>query len=52
MNWIQEAWKLVLMQKMYFVATENIGKLKKYFQLLPAVKTKLNLIFKFNQKSV
>ena len=31
MNWIQEIWKLVLMQKMNFEATENIGKLKKNF---------------------
>ena len=52
MNWIQETWNLVIMQKMNFETTEKIGKLKKYFQLIPAIKTKLNLIFKFNQKTV
>ena len=38
---------------MNFETTEKIGKLKKYiFQLLTAVKTKLKIIFKFNQKKV
>jgi len=31
MDWIQERWKLVLMQKMNFKTTEKIGKLKKNF---------------------
>jgi|TARA_B100001079_G_C16119594_1_gene386481 hypothetical protein len=52
MNLIQETWKLVLMQKMNFETTEKIGKLKKYFYLFPAIKTKLNLIFKLNQETV
>ena len=52
MNWIQETWKLVLMQKMNFENTEKIGKIKKYFQFFPVVKTKFNLILKFNQKTV
>jgi len=31
MNWIQETWKLVLMQKMNFETTEKTGKLNKFF---------------------
>ena len=51
MNWIQETWKLVLMQKMNFETTEN-SETQENFLLLPTIRSKLNLNFKFNQKTV